>query len=151
MSPARRSITAMIGKRVRAVEGAQSRIAYQLGVPESTVCHWFSETSERRYHMPVDALPVVAAEIGVEVYGPIVSENGLDQPLPRRRPTTNPGSLSSAMLAVYREIGEASAELEAAGTDVSEDEGERIYREAEEARAALDAFMARCPRKAVRS
>lgn len=146
----RRPITRLIGERVRAIPGAQSRIAFQLGLPESTVCHWFSETSERHYSMPVDALPVVAAEVGIEIYGPIVAQNGLDQPHPRRRPTSNPGSLARALITIMAELGDVSDELEAAGTDVSDDEGEGIYQEAEQLRAAVDAFMARCPRKASR-
>lgn len=148
--PRDRHLTRMVAALVRRDPGAVGRIAALAGCDRSTVSHWLSDDGERRYSVPLDALPsIIDALDNVDILKAIGDEVGCEV-VPKSRPTTSPVPLESGVWDLLGHASTIGTEVRHAVEDgeVSVAEGEKLRVQLSALRDLVEGMMARLPRGA---
>lgn len=148
--PRDRRLTRMVGSLVRRDPGAVGRIAALAGVDRSTVSHWVSDDGERRYSVPLDALPaIIDALDNTDILRAIADEVGLEV-VPKARPTASPVALDSGVWDLLGHASSIGSEVRRAVEDgiVTTDEATRLRTSLGALRDLVEGMMARLPRGA---
>lgn len=142
-----RRITRAIGALLSRDRGALSRFASLAGVDLSTVSHWFSSDAERRYNMPVDALPcAIDALDSLEPARVALADVDLDV-IPRAKVTHSPVPVHEGVWTLLSLVASLGQEVRDALADgrIDDREALSIRRTLVEARDVIDAMLARLP------
>lgn len=142
-----RTLTRMVAGLARRSPGSASRIAALAGVDLSTVSHWLSDDGERRYHVPLDALPaIVDALDSVDIIRVIAEEQGFEV-VPRRRPTASPVPLETGIWSLLEHASSVGSEVQRAATDarIDDEEAPRIRAALSALRDCCESMLARLP------
>lgn len=152
--PRDRHLTRMVAALCRRDPGAVGRIAALSGVDRSTVSHWLSDDGERRYSVPLDALPaIIDALDNTDILRAIGDEVGVEVGVevgPKTRPTASPVHLE---VGVWDLLGHAStigASVRHAVEDgvVTPAESDKLRVQLSALRDLVEGMMARLPRSA---
>lgn len=146
----RRHLTRMVAALVRRDVGAVGRIAVLAGVDRSTVSHWLSDDGERRYSVPLDALPaIIDALDNTDVLRAIADEVGLEV-VPRSRPTTSPVALEAGVWDLLGHASSIGRDVRQAVEDGTVDDGEalKLHVQLTALRDLVEGMLARLPKGA---
>lgn len=145
-----RSLTRMVAALARRDAGSVGRIATLAGVDRSTVSHWLSEDGDRRYHVPLDALPAIVDALDSVDILRLVAEEAGHEVVPRARPTASPVPLETGIWSLLEHASKVGVEIQRAASDarIDDEAAPRIRAALSALRDCCESMLARLPRQA---